>query len=384
MFIRMLIKNTLRHKLRTILTIMGIAVAITAFCFLRTVIYAWYLGAKTTSANRIVTRNSISLIFPLPLSYKEKIAQVPHITKVTYGNWFQGIYKDEKNFFAQFAVDADAYFDLYPEFIVPQDQLKTFKMERNAAIAGRKLAERFKWKVGDTIRIQGVIYPGNWDFVIRGIYTGAQKETDETQFFFNWNYLEQSLQGTSKGRASQVGFYMMRIDEPDRAPEICKAVDDLFKNSAAETKTETENQFVLGFISMSDAIMTCVQIISIVVIIIILMVLANTMAMSIRERIGEYAVIKTLGFSTGYIIFLIAGESMIITITGWGLGLGLTVPVIGIFTKAISGLLTGFEIVPNTVLISGVSALVVGVLSALFPAVIAVRMKIVDGLRQIG
>ncbi len=186
MILRILFRNAFRNRLRAGLTILGITVAILAFGLLRTVVAAWYAGVEAASAARLVTSNAVSLVFPLPLSYKEKIRQIPGVRGVSWGNWFGGIYIEEKNFFPNFAVDARTYLDLYPEFIVPEDQLKAFLGDRKGFVAGRRIAAQFGWKLGDTVTLRGVIYPGNWDFVLRGIYRGKDKTIDETQFFFHW------------------------------------------------------------------------------------------------------------------------------------------------------------------------------------------------------
>src|SRR4030066_1560502 len=195
--LKLIFKNAFRHKLRTFLTVLGVTIAILAFGLLRTVISAWYAGVEASSASRLVTRNSISLIFPLPLSYKDKIRQVDGVKVVSWGTWFGGIYIDEKNFFANFAVDAKSYLELYPEYLLSPEETNAFLRDRKAFVAGRKLAKRFGWKIGDTVPLRGTIYPGNWDFVLRGIYHGRDDTIDETQFFFHWDYLNESLKKTA-------------------------------------------------------------------------------------------------------------------------------------------------------------------------------------------
>ncbi len=188
---KLLFKNAFRHKLRTFLTVLGITIAILAFGMLRTIVGAWYAGVEASSATRLVTRNAVSLVFFLPISYKEKIRQVPGVTEVGYSDWFGGIYIEEKNFFPNFATDAKTAMELFPEFLVPEDQKNAFMHDRKGAVVGRKTAQRFGWKIGDLVTLKGTIFPGNWEFVIRAIYRGAQKSTDETQFFFHWNYLNE-------------------------------------------------------------------------------------------------------------------------------------------------------------------------------------------------
>ena len=290
MLFKLIIRNAFRHKLRTFLTIVGVAVAILAFGLLRTLVGLWYLGVESSSATRLVTRNAISLVFQLPLSYKDRIRQIPGVSQVSWGNWFGGVYIEEKNFFPNFAVEPASYLNLYPEFILPPDELGTFLRDRKGAVAGRKLAAKYGWEVGDIISLRGTIFPGQYELVLRGIYRGAQKSTDENQFFFHWDYLNETVRRTIPRRADQVGFYMIGVEKPELAAEVSEAIDAGFKNSLAETLTETERAFQMGFVSMTEAIMIAIQAVSYVVIVIIMVVAANTMAMTARERIAEYEI----------------------------------------------------------------------------------------------
>jgi putative ABC transport system permease protein len=385
MFIlKLLFKNAFRHKLRTSLTLLSIAIAIMAFGLLRTVVSAWYSGVETSSASRLITRNAVSLIFPLPLAYKDRIRQVEGVTTVSFGNWFGGIYIDRKNFFPNFAVDPKTYLDLYPEFILSPEQRQAFLRDRKGAAAGKKLAERFKWKIGDLITLQGTIFPGNWEFVLRGIYRGRDENVDETQFFFHWDYLNETLRKTVPSRADRVGFYMIGVDHPNNSPIVVQAIDRTFKNSLAETLTETEKAFTLSFISMSEAIIVAIQIVSFVVIGIIVAVVANTMSMAARERAWEYAVFKTLGFGGWHIAGLILGESLLITLMGCALGMSITFPAAYIFKKTVPMYLPVFQVEETTLYLDLIASLGVGILSALLPAWRAIQVRIADGLRRIG
>ena len=271
MFIlKLLFKNAFRRKLRTFLTLLSISIAIMAFGLLRTVVSAWYSGVETSSASRLITRNAVSLIFPLPLAYKDRIRQVEGVTLVSYGNWFGGIYLDRKNFFPNFAVEPKTYLHLYPEFILSPGHREAFLRDRKGAVAGRKLVEKYRWKVGDTIPLQGTIFPGNWELILRGIYRGRDENVDETQFFFHWEYLNETLRKTAPSRADRVGFYMIGVDHPNNSPLVLQAIDRTFKNSLAETLTETEKAFTMGFIAMSGAIVAVIQVVSLVVIFIIM------------------------------------------------------------------------------------------------------------------
>jgi putative ABC transport system permease protein len=384
MLLKLLFRNAFRHRLRTLLTIGGIAVAILAFGLLRTVISAWYAGVEASSASRLVTRNAISLIFSLPISYKEKIRSVEGVGVVSYGNWFGGVYIDEKNFFANFAIEPRTYFNLYSEYLLSDDETAVFFRERKACVAGQKLAKRFGWNVGDTITLRGTIFPGNWDFVLRGIYHGKDKTIDDNQFFFHWDYLNETLKKTLPRRADQVGFYMIGLKRPDQAAATSEAVDGLFKNSYAETLTETEKAFQLSFVSMSEAIITVIQLVSYVIIVIIMAVVANTMAMSVRERMGEYAVFKALGFGRGYLAGLILGESFTLTSLGGLLGIGVTFPTASAFARAVGQFFPVFHVSTETILMDVAAAVIVGVVAAVIPIWRVVQVRIADGLGRIG
>ena len=261
--LKLVLKNLLRHKLRSFLTILGLSCAVFAFGFLRTIVSAWNSGVASSSASRLITRDAVSFIYPLPLSYRDQIEKIPGVTKVSYAYWFQGVYKDQSfdNFFPRYAVDAEEFLSMYPEFIIPADELDTFKKERNACIVGKKIMDKYGWKLGDVIPIEGDIYPGHWQFVIRGVYTGKDKTVDETQMFLQWSYLNEQLKQTSPYRADQVGWYAIQVANANDAASISENVDALFANSSAKTKTETEKAFQQSFVSLSSAILTSLEVI---------------------------------------------------------------------------------------------------------------------------
>ncbi len=384
---RLVLKNAFRHKLRTSLTIAGIAIAVMAFAFMRTIVTAWSSGVEASAANRMITRHAVSFIFPLPLAYRDQIAGIRGVGEVSYANWFGGVYKDAsnwKNFFPRIAVDPQTYFDLYPEYVVPPDQFAEFLKERNSCIIGAKLAREQGLKLGDILSIDGDIYPGKWEFVIRGIYTGRDETTDETQMIFHWKHLDEQVALTQPGRQSQVGWYILSVPVPADMPAVARAVDDLYLNSRAGTKTETEKEFQQSFVSMSSAIISSLKIVSFVIIGIILLVLANTVVMAVRERTREYAVLKTIGFSGLHITGLIGGESMLIACTGGALGLALTLPVCRGFARAFPTLFPVFNVEPLTIAMAvGVSVLS-GIIAAAFPTIRILGTRTAEGLRSIG
>lgn len=382
--LKLVFKNLLRHKLRTALTILGIAVAVMAFGLLRTVVTAWYSGVEASAVNRLVTRQAVSFIFPLPIADEEQIAKVPGVTMVTHFTWFQGIYIDERQFFPRMACDPEKVFQVYPEYILPPDQLATFQKERNSCVIGEKTAQIYHLKIGDIMNIRGDIYPGDWQFVVRGIYKPKDKTTDATQMFFHYAYLDERMRKEAPSRAGQVGWYVMTIDNPANAPEISAKIDALYANSRAETKTETEKAFQQSFVSLSGTIITSLKFISYVIIGIILLVLANTIVMTARERIREYAVLKVLGFTSFHIGGLIFGESLMIAMIGGAVGVALTFPICHGFAEAMSTFFPLFNVEPMTIALAFGFSLFVGIIAALYPAVKSIQTKIVDGLRQIG
>lgn len=383
MLLKLIVKNAFRHRLRTGLTLLGVTVAVLAFGLLQAVVGAWYAAADATSRTRLVTRNAISLVFPLPLSYMQKIRAVPGVTQVSHSNWFGGVYVSERNFFPQFAVDAQSYFQLYPEFLVEPGEMQAFLRDRQGAVVGRRLAQRFGWRLGDTLSLRGTIWPGTWRFTIRGIYRGAEAGTDEGLFFFHWRYLNETAQRNYPRRANTVGVFILGIDDASRGAAISSAVDALFRNSLAETRTETEKAFQLSFVSMTEAILLAIQAVSYVVIAIILAVMANTMAMTARERLAEYATLKALGFGPGFVRLLVYGESLAIALLGGALGMLLSFPAAEAFGAQLASLFPVFSIRPETLGLQALAALLVGLIAALVPAEKGARVNIVAGLRSV-
>jgi putative ABC transport system permease protein len=382
--LKYIIRNAFRHKLRSLLTVTGVAIAILAFGLLRTLVGLWYLGVESSSSTRLVSRNAISLVFSLPMSYKERIRQIPGVTRVGAMNWFGGVYISEKNFFPNFAVEPRALLDLYPEYLLSPEEQKGFLLDRQGAVVGRKLAAKYGWKLGDRVILKGTIFPGQWEFVIRGIYRGVQRSTDETQFFFSWDYLNETLRRTIPRRANQVGIYVVGVANPEQAAEVAQAIDATFKNSLAETMTETEKAFQLSFVAMTEAIMVAIKIVSYVVIVIIMVVAANTMAMTARERIAEYATLKTLGFLWYHIAFAVCGESLFIAILGGVAGIVGTFPAAGLIEKELSQFFPSFHVATSTTMLQLAAAVTVGATAAIFPTWRAATIRIADGLRRIG
>ena len=384
MFVPFLVlRNAFRHKLRTTLTMVGIVVAIVAFGLLRTIVDAWYAGSEASSSARLITRSSISLVFFLPLNYAQKIRQVEGVKSVSWMNWFGGVYITEANFFPQFAVDAPTFLGMYPEYRLDDAERKAFLLDRGGVVVGRKLADKYGWKIGDRIPLRGTIFPGTWTFTLRAIYDGADNKVDETQFFFHWDYLNETVKARFPRRADLVGLYVVEIREPAQAAEISQRIDATFRNSLAETLTETEKAFQLGFVAMTEAILVAIETVSFVIILIIMAVMANTMAMTARERYSEYATLKAIGFGNGFVALLIFAESLGIALAGGALGIALTFPIADWFAGQMGTLFPVFFVSTDTVAMQVGAALTVGVVAALIPAWRAAHVRIVDGLRAV-
>ena len=379
--LNLIVRNAFRHRLRTLLTIVGLMIAVLAYGLLQTVVDAWYAGAAASSATRLVSRSSISLAFFLPVSYEQRIRGVEGVKTVGHSNWFGGIYQEPKNFFPQFAV-SDNYMDLYPEFVLAPDDRAAWQRDRKGILIGRQLADQFGFKVGDPLPIKGTIYSGTWEFTVRGIFDGADASKVTRLAMFHWDYLNETVRKTSPRRADVAGVFVVGIDNIDSAAAIARNIDALFTNSLAETLTESEQAFQLSFVAMSDQIIAAIRAVSYVVIVIIMAVMANTMAMSARERLSEYATLKALGFGPWFLALLITGESLLISAIGGGLGMAVTAPSAAAFKKAV-GLFPIFSVSDDTVVAQAAGALAVGV-AAVVPAVRAARVRIVDGLRAIG
>ena len=378
--LKLVLRNCLRNRLRAALTILGIAVAVVAFSFLRTVLAAYYAGAEASDPTRLVTRHKVSLFNLLPYAQRDRIANVAGVEAVSYGTWYGGYFKDQKNFFAQFAVDP-GYLDLYPEFLFPEEQKRQFEGEQQAAVIGRKLANRFGWKVGDRIPLTGTFYP-DVEVVIRAIYDGRTRNTDETAMFFHWKMLDETI-----GRRGQVGWYLVGIDDAARAPAVMEAVDDLFANSTAPTHTETEKDFNLSFVSMMGGVITVIKVASWIVIGIVLLIMANIMAMAARERITEHGVLRTLGFRNGHLAALIGGEALVLALLGAGLGCLLgygAIRSVGSIIEATMGqIFPVFELTPQTIGLAFAMATAAGLLAAAGPVRRTLASSVAGSLRPV-
>ncbi len=375
-YMRLIWANLLRRKTRTVLTVLSVAVALFLFAALRSVLTAFAAAGEVGSEARLVTRSAIGITFPLPQAYAQRISALDGVREVSWANWFGGVYVDPQNFFAQFAVN-DTYFPMYPEVRIPSEQLQAFNGERTAAIVGQGLMDRFGWRMGQTVTLQGTIFPGDWDFTIRGVYVPDDPSFGDESFFFHYDYL---LERTN--RQITPGWFILQLGNPDAAAAVSAEVDALFENSSSPTTTETEKAFNAGFVTMWGNVSFLVRAIGTAVFFAILLLAANTMMMAARERIGEVAVLKTLGFSNGLLSGLVMTEAVTISLLGGVVGI-LGARAVLSRSEMISSIIPGYAIEWSTVALGlGVAALL-GLASGLVPAIQAGRLSVVDAFRRV-
>lgn len=377
-FFPLILANLFRKKLRTALTIGSFAVALFLFGLLVVVHGAFNQGVSMAGADRLDVINKVAIIQPLPVSYREQILRIPGVKAVTHENWFGGVYQEEKNFFVQFAIDPENQRKVFPEFVISDDQWNAFLADREGAVVGANLAKRFGWKLGDRIPIKGTIFPGTWDFNIRAIYTGSRDNDDLNQFWFRYDYFDER-RTIEKGL---IGWYIVKLDSPDSAVGVGKAIDGMFANSPYETKTETEKALAAGFAKQFGNISFLILSIGGVVFFTLLLVTGNTMAIAVRERVGELAVLKAVGFTDRFVLFFVLGESVLIALVGGGIGIGIS-KLWSMGGDPTNGFLP-FFLLPGSAIVLGIGvALAVGILAGILPATSAMRLRVVDALRRV-
>jgi putative ABC transport system permease protein len=378
----LLLANFKRHRLRTALTILSIIAAFILFGYLAAIRKAFQMGVSVAGADRLITRHKVSLIQLLPISYKAQIENVPGVAAATHATWFGGIYKEPKySFFPQLPVIPDEYLKMYPEFMLPAAQHEAWNRTRTGVVVGRTTAKKFDWKIGDKIPLQATIWRAKsgpmWTFDLVGIYDGKYKETDTTQFLFRYDYFDENrLFGQG-----MIGWYYIRIKDPQHAADVARAVDERFANSAYETKTETEKAFIKGFADQMGNIGKIVTAILTAVFFTILLVAGNTMAQAVRERVAELGVMKAIGFTDMQVLVFVLIESTIISVAGGAIGLAIAWMLIasGDPTK---GALPIFFFPPRDLIIGIICIFALGIIAGLLPAIQAMRLNTVDALRR--
>ena len=373
-------KSAFRNKRRSLLTVASIAFSLLLLCIMLCVWRSFYIDkGAPDSALRIMTRHKVSLANFLPIYYRDKIRAVPGVVHVVPMTWFGGKYKDDKpeNYFAQFATDPDEYFDVAADKIMPADQLAAWKRDRAGCVVDVALAKKHNWKIGDHIILQGTIFPANLDLTLRGIYT---IDPPSSNLYFHTKYLEESVDWFK----DTAGFYFTRVDTAEHMPEAAHAIDDMFHATPVPTKSESEQAFKLDFINTLGSVKVFILTICGAVLFTTLLVCANTMAMSIRERTREVAVLRTLGFTRGRILKLLLGESVAIALIGGVLGILLATGAVLFMAQPGIGLPVSMKMTTNTALFVLLVATLVGVISGVIPSYRASNLGIVDALRHIG
>jgi len=384
------VRNLGRNKLRTLLTILGVSVAIVTFVLLRTVLSAWTAGADHAAKDRVATRHKVSFIMPLPRRYLQEVAEIPGVKGVAGANWFGG--KDPKHeteFFGSFAVDPKQYLEVYDEILVPQEQREAWFQDRRGAVVGDALANKMGWKVGDRVTLNGTIYPGEWEFVISGIYTATRRSVDRSSFMFHYEYLNDSPVVASMNSKDLVGWIVSRIDDPGRAAEISKAIDAHFDDRDMQTLSMSERAMNTSFIGMISAVLKAVDAVSLVILAIMVLILGNTVAMGVRERTHEYGVLRAIGFLPKHLAIFVLGEAVAVSVGGGVLGILVSYPFVQSFfgrflEENMGAFFPFFRIDPITVVLALALAVVLGAVAAALPAYNASRLKVVEALRQTG
>jgi putative ABC transport system permease protein len=381
-FMRLIFANLFRKKVRLVLTVGSFAVALFLFTFLAVVKSAFSRGTDLAGADRLVVINRVGLIQTMPLSYGDKIRAIPGVKVVTHNHWFGGVYQDEKNFFPQFAVDIENHRQVMTEFKVPDDEWSNFAKDQQGAVAGAGLAKRFGWKIGDRIPLKNALYGATktWEFNLDGIYHNDKPGGDESQFWLQWKSFDENVPASVKSTA---GWYVIKLDSPDDDAPVGKAIDTLFANSSSETKTETESAFQASFAKQLGNIELLILTIGGVVFFTLLLVTGNTMAISVRERTGELAVLKAIGFTDRIVLFFVLAESLIIALIGGLLGLGLAILAIPVVGSALNGLLPPLLLSAQVLSVGLAFAVLVGAASGLLPGLGAMRLPVVNALRRV-
>lgn len=377
-FFGLLRANLGRYKWRTVLTVASVALALFLFASLRTVLTTLDKASQFGSARRLITTNSTGFTFPMPVAYANRLSAVDGVEQVSWINWFGGRYGDGKRFFASFAVDPESYLDLYPEMHVEPEHRAAFLADRGGALIGARLVDLFGWQVGQAITLQGTIFPGDWTFTVRGIYTPTDKAINDDAMMFHWDYLDERT-----GREGNAGWYVLRIDRAERAADVASAIDEMFRNSPAPTKTGTEQAFNASFATMFGNVSLLLNAIGTAVVFAILLVTANAMMMSTRERGREYAILKTVGFTDRRLFALVLAEAGGITLLGALLGLGGAKLLYRVTDFNAGGWLPGFDVTGSTLVLGTSIAVLLMVASGIAPAVRAARLSVIAALRNV-
>jgi putative ABC transport system permease protein len=383
------IKNIRRNLFRTGLTILGVIVAMVTFVLLRTVLSAWTIGEKYAAQDRVATRHKITVVMTLPTRYAEDIKVVPGVRDVAWFNWFGGRLAGRDDvFFANMATDPESFLRVYDEIEVPPDQKKAWIENRQGALIGVQLARQLGWKVGDKVTLSGTIFPGDWPFVIEGIYSTKKKSIDQSSFWFHWDYLNDSDVLPEEGK-DQIGWLTSKVDSAGVAGRVAKDIDALFEVRDTQTLSMSERAMNASFIGMLGSLLTTVDVVSVVILVIMMLILGNTIAMGVRERTREYGVLRAIGFLPKHIVTLVLGEAAAIGVLGGMLGVAVCYPLIDgalgpLMEDNFTGFFPYFRLTDSDVVIALAISVVVASVAAIVPAWQASKLDVVDALRRVG
>lgn len=380
------IKNTRRNLFRTILTVLGVSVAMVAFLLLQTVLTAWLVGVEYSAKDRLATRHKITFILPLPKRYIDDVKHVPGISHVTWMNWFGGkIPGKEDNFFGSLATDMNTFFDVYDEIQVTPEQKAALLADRKGALVGATLARMYDWKLGDHITLEGTVYPGQWEFNIDAIYTSSKKSIDQSTMYFHWEYLNESLPELSR---EQVGWVASRVPDASQAATVAARIDKLFEPRDVQTISMSERTMTTSFLGMISTLLDAVQIISLVILLIMMLILGNTIAMGVRERTHEYGVLRAIGFMPRHLSVFVLAEAAVIGLLGGAVGLAIGIPLLNegvsrYMEESFTGLFPYFRVAQRDAVYAMLLSVGLAVLAAIIPAYNAGKLHVVDALRKI-
>lgn len=381
------VKNTRRNLFRTLLTILGVAVAMLAFLLLRTVLSAWLVGVEYAAKDRVASRHKVTFIMTLPKRYAEDVKQVQGVQSVTWLNWFGArVPGKEDQFFANMSTDPKTFLEVYDEIVLSPEQKQAFLEDRRGAIVGSVLARQHGWKAGDHVTLEGTIFPGMWEFNIAGVYSTTRKSIDESSFFFHWDYMNEDAPAALK---EQIGWIVSKVPDPSMSGTVSKRIDQLFDSRDIQTLSMSERELNNSFIGMISAMLTAMQIVSVVILAIMMLILGNTIAMGVRERTHEYGVLRAIGFKPAHIMTFVLGEASVLGLLGGLLGVFVAVPlinnVVGRFMEEnFTGFFPYFRVQPSDATLSISLSILLALAAAAIPAYQARKLNVIDALRRVG
>ena len=381
------LKNTRRNLFRTLLTVVGVAVAMLAFLLLRTVLSAWLIGVEYSAKDRLATRHKVTFIMTLPKRYVEDVRAVKGVEAVTWFNWFGGkVPGKEDQFFGTMAIDPPSFFKVYDEVVVPEEHKQAFLQDRRGALVGAVIARQHGWKVGDRVTLEGTIFPGTWDFTVQGIYSAKRRSMDESSFYFHWDLLNQSVPASQQ---EQVGWIASKVPQARDAATVAKRIDALFDPRDVQTLSMSERAMNTSFLGMVSTLLNAIEIVSGVILIIMMLILGNTIAMGVRERTQEYGVLRAIGFLPRHLSLFVLGEATAIGLAGGVVAVCIGIPMINggvgrYLEENMTGFFPYFRVAERDVVLALLLSLVLASLAALIPAYQAGKLQVTDALRKLG